>query len=121
MKRWPIWLFVAYAVLLFIGTHWPNLKIPTAVVQRPDLVIHLTAFGTWTVLLWWSGLAGLRARWRTAVRVLVIGLVYAAVDEVSQGIPGLGRTVALDDYLADALGVGVGALVAALGAWWLRK
>jgi VanZ family protein len=121
MKRWPLWLFLAYALFLFTGTHWPNLRIETPLMRRPDLLLHLGAFGTFTLLLWWSGLLGSRQRWATVPRVLAVGLAYAAFDELSQGLPGLGRTVALDDYLADALGVAAGTLASALGTWFIRR
>ncbi len=106
--------FPVYALVLVTATHWPQLTIEGP-VPRPDLYIHLAAFGLWTCLLIATELLG---PWRSRAAVgkcVVIALVYAAIDEGTQGIPGLGRTVALDDYLANAGGVllaGIAALIA---------
>ena len=108
--------FVTYALVLVTATHWPQLRIEGGPVPRPDLFIHVTAFGLWTCLLIATQLLG---PWRSKpaiAKAVVVGLIYAAVDEGTQAIPALGRTVALDDYGANALGVtlaGVAAMIAA--------
>ncbi|MEL7483487.1 MAG: hypothetical protein AAFN41_03945 [Planctomycetota bacterium] len=106
--------FIIYALVLVTATHWPQLKVEGP-VPRSDLYIHVAAFGLWTCLLIATGLLG---PWRSKPAItksVIVGLIYAAIDEGTQGIPALGRTVALDDYLANALGVilaGVAALIA---------
>ena len=107
--------FVVYALVLVTATHWPQLRIDGGPIPRPDLLIHIAAFGLWTCLLIATELLG---PWRSKAAIgkcVVIALVYAAIDEGTQAIPALGRTVALDDYLANALGVilaGIAALIA---------
>ena len=43
-------VFIAFAILLFIATHWPNLKVPGP-VPRGDLWIHAAVYAVWTSLL----------------------------------------------------------------------
>jgi len=124
--------FSLYALTLFLGTHWPGLRVDSTVIQRPDLFVHLSIFGTWAALLLTTGLpARLVARlspcddaasqcdaapciYRTTLAGWVIAAVYAAIDESSQAIPALHRTAAWDDYAADLLGVTLGCLVWAI-------
>lgn len=126
--------FWVYAAVLFTATHWPNLKIESSYVERPDIFIHAATFGLWTMLLIGTGyfahVSGevgraegvMRAAMEWAPRVLTtrgvlisgaVGLGYAAFDEATQAIPGLGRTAAIDDFGADAVGV-MAAVVAGL-------
>jgi hypothetical protein len=149
MRRLTRLAFWGYAVVLFVATHWPNLRIDSAYMERPDILIHMGAFGVWTLLLISTGYLatgasdplaeskGVRgwARIVSAPRCVLIAwlvaMVYAAVDEVSQGLPGLGRTAAWDDYAADSAGIvtaAVGAMVVGAvtkptrrpGAHWIR-
>lgn len=118
LLRYAFWV---YAAGIFVATHWPSLKIKVGDFERPDLVIHMVVFGVWTVLLWASGLVGRRESVKTAVIAGGVTLVYAAFDEGTQALPGLGRTAAWDDYMANALGVVVGTVAAMVGASVLRK
>ena len=108
----PRWLriaaFAGFAVLLFIGTHWPQLRIEGP-IPRPDLVMHLVVFGGWSLLLCITGLFGEPGSISTAVKCLLVGVVYAAFDESTQLIPALGRYAALDDYLFNVIGLTLGA------------
>jgi VanZ family protein len=108
------WAFVIYAPLLFLGTHWPQLVIPLP--GRPDLVVHLTIFGGWTILLFLSGLAGDPRSWRTVAVVQLVAVLYAAIDEGLQAIPFIRRTFAWDDMMFDTFGVVLGTMV----NMWLR-
>ncbi|MCA9273500.1 MAG: VanZ family protein [Phycisphaerales bacterium] len=107
----PRWLrisaFVAIAVLLFVGTHWPKLRIEGP-IKRPDLAIHFIAFGLWSLTLCVSGLLGEPGTRLNAGRCFVIGVVYAAFDESSQLIPALGRFAGLDDYAFNVIGLIIG-------------
>lgn len=100
---WRVWLFAVYAAGLFVGTHWPALRIEGSPVPRPDLVLHFGAFAGWTFLLWFSGLT----KGRVGLTAC-IAAVYAVIDELSQGIPALQRTVAAEDAAANVIGVGIG-------------
>lgn len=123
MRRLARLAFWGYAVLLVVATHWPNLRIDSTYIERPDIIIHMGAFGLWTMMLIATGYlasgasdplaesGGLRG-WAKIVAAppcvffaWAAAMVYAAVDEVSQGLPGLGRTVAWDDYAANSAGI----------------
>ncbi len=103
--------FFAYALVLFIATHWPALTIEGP-IERPDLVLHLAAFGLWAALLTASGLLAPPRTPRNLARSLAVSLAYAVLDELSQGVPILRRTVGLDDLLANLLGATLGAFAA---------
>lgn len=107
-RPWRV-LFVLYAVALTIGTHWPRLQLGTEEVRISDKLLHAAAFGAATLLLWRTGWVH-RARW-----LLLAGVAWALLDEVSQGIPALGRTMSLVDALAS--GIGVAAAAALLWAF----
>lgn len=96
--------FAAYAVVLFVGTHWPKLNIQGP-VPRSDLWVHLVAFGTWCTLVTLCGIFGARLSRRNLVLSWVLALGYACIDEGLQGIPALGRTCAWDDLAMNALGI----------------
>lgn len=106
--------FLLYAPLLFLGTHWPQLTIPIG--GRPDLVVHLTIFGGWTILLFLSGLIGDPRTWRAVAIVHVVAVLYAAADEGLQSIPFIRRQFAWDDMMFNTFGVVLGTLV----NMWLR-
>lgn len=103
--------FILFALVLFTLTHWPKLRVEGS-IPRPDLVAHLVAFGLWAFLLNLSGLMGEPGRAPTAVRAFLVGLVYAAFDELTQMIPGLGRFAGWDDYFANAVGLALGCVLA---------
>jgi hypothetical protein len=91
------WAFVSYAFALTVATHWPRLKLPPEAPS--DKSIHLFAFAGLTFLLWHT--QWLRGRWV----VMLLAAAWACIDEVSQALPGLGRTVSIDDAKANLLGV----------------
>ena len=97
-------VFGGYAGVLFALTHWPRLRIDSP-IERPDLYAHITAFGLWTAFLVAAGPFGTRLSRRNIVRSGLIAIVYAPVDEFSQAIPGLGRSVGLDDLAANIAGI----------------
>lgn len=97
--------FILYTLALCLGTHWPRLTIDIGDFHRPDLALHLAAFGGFTILLIASNLLGDWLRPLTALRAFVVAAVFAAINESTQAIPALGRTAALDDYLANLLGI----------------
>lgn len=101
--------FVLYALTLATLTHWPRLTVHGP-VARPDLYLHLGAFGLWTLLLGltrWTGPIGSRAG---TLRAAGVAAAVALTDEATQALPGLHRVVAWEDALANLAGVTAGAL-----------
>lgn len=107
----PRWLrilgFIAYAAILFLGTHWPQLRIEGP-IPRPDLLVHFLAFGLWALALGMTGLLGEPSTISNAVRCFLVGVLYAAFDESTQMIPALGRFAGLDDYAFNVIGLALG-------------
>lgn len=103
-RTWTV-AFIVYAVALFVLTHWPRLSVTVPGVDRPDLFVHASVFGLWTLLLWRSGLVGSFDNRQTVLWAGVIGLGYAALDEGLQAVPMIGRHAAWDDLAANATGV----------------
>ncbi len=106
-RRLRIAAFISIAVLLFVGTHWPQLRIDGP-IERPDLVVHLVAFGLWGLAFCVSGLLGEPGTIGNASRCLGVGVIYAAFDESTQMIPALGRFAGLDDYAFNVIGLLLG-------------
>jgi VanZ family protein len=107
--------FFGYALLVVTATHWPALTIGSHGLNRLDLLIHAGVFALWTVLLATCGFFGPATSRRNIVRCLPIALVYATIDECSQGIPILRRTVDPLDLAANTSGIVLG--VIGLVAW----
>ena len=97
-------VYGGYVGLLFMLTHWPNLKLPD-VVERPDLYAHLGCFGTLSALTIACAFFGPALSGRNVGWSAVVALLYAAFDEALQAIPFIHRTAALDDYAANATGI----------------
>lgn len=97
---------IAYAVVLSTGTHWPNLRFG-AEMPASDKTVHLLAFAGLTVLVARTGWVS--SPWRAG---LLVGL-WSILDELTQGLPGLGRDVGLPDMAANVMGC-------LLAAAWLR-
>jgi len=108
LKPWRI-CFVIYAVVLTIATHWPNLQLGPE-IPATDKTIHLVAFGTFAILLWRSGWIG--SLWL----LLPIAIAWAGIDEISQGLPGIHRTVSIYDMMANTMGI----ITATTWLWALR-
>ncbi len=107
-RPWRV-VFAIYTAALVTGTHWPALVLPDAAVT--DKQIHLFAFGGLTVLLWCT-------RWLPAGGWLVglAAALFGALDEFTQGIPGLHRQVSIADVMVNELGV----VMALAWIWALR-
>jgi len=104
-KRARAAAFILYTLTLVTLTHYPQVTLPDLGVQRPDLLIHLAAYGLFAALLTTSAILGPAHHTRTAVRALLIAIPFAVIDEATQAIPGLNRFVSLDDLLANWLGI----------------
>lgn len=107
--------FVIYTVALLTATHWPGLAVPKGPVSRMDLVIHAGAFAIWTVLFFVASWIPIRCRSTTRRIVLtsVIGMCFAAFDELTQ--PLFTRVADWTDFIADIAGVMLASLL--LFAW----
>jgi hypothetical protein len=105
-RRVSLAAFVVYTCALLVSTHWPRLVIHGP-VERTDVVIHVFAFGLWTVLLGLSELVG--RRWRL---LLACGLAFALLDETTQ--PLFDRTFDWLDIAGNSLGIGLATLAMAL-------
>ncbi|MDE0889885.1 MAG: VanZ family protein [Phycisphaerales bacterium] len=96
--RWRRGMAVMSVLVLLIGTHYPRLVIG-APGDGPDKILHFLAFAAVTVMLRISGIASTNA----VAIVVMIGL--AIFDEVTQQIPGLGRSFDWLDLVADTCGI----------------
>ena len=102
-RGWRALLVVLMAVVAWLAlTPLP----PRAIDLGWDKLNHASAFAALAVAGWLS-VRGRRGRWPT----MALLLVYGALIEVAQRfVPG--RSGEWSDLLADALGIGVGVLVA---------
>jgi hypothetical protein len=107
-------LFLAYACVLIVLTHWPRLTLPSEDIPRPDVVVHTIAFAIWSFLCVRAGWFAPRHTARNILLAALTSLAYAAIDEGTQAIPWFQRTCAWDDFAADLLGVGAGLTLALL-------
>jgi hypothetical protein len=107
--------FAIFVPTLYIATHWPKLELPGE--GRPDLVVHVVAFGLWTTLIIGCGFFGPALSGRNIAASLAVATAYAAFDEATQAIPWIRRHAAVDDFAANLLGV----LLACAGAVLLMK
>ncbi len=98
--RLAILALIAYWILIFAGTHLP--KLPNFAPDISDKIKHFAAFfGLATLLCYVTNSANLLRRFSF---ILVICIVYAAVDELTQGFVR-GRVPDVLDFAADAFGV----------------
>lgn len=108
--------FVVYTLVLITATHWPGLAIKGP-ITRTDLVIHVNAFGLWTLLLgltrWIRSSRCLR---RQALMVGLIGVGFGWLDETTQ--PLFSRVFDWLDVAANMTGAILASLVLLL--IWMR-
>ena len=109
--------FVLYTITLLTATHWPKLTVQGP-IPRTDLVVHLSAFGLWTLLLgatqWIRSSCCIR---RQALMVGLLGVVFGWFDELTQ--PLFTRVFDLTDVAANMTGAILAAVV--LSLLWYRK
>ncbi len=109
--------FVLYTLILITATHWPGLAIKGP-ITRTDLVIHVGAFGLWTLLLgstqWIRSSRCLR---RQALMVGLIGIGFGWLDETTQ--PLFSRVFDWFDVAANMTGSILASLVLLL--IWMRS
>lgn len=118
-RRAAVFVFGFYAGVVFVGTHWPKLVLPIP-IHRPDLLVHMTLFGGWTVMCIAAAPFGRSLSVRNILACHLVSLIYSGIDEGLQAIPFIKRTAALDDFGANTCGV-IAATLAALLVGWVRR
>ena len=98
--------FVVYAIALTTATHWPGVTIEGP-VPRPDVWVHVGAFGVWGALLVLTEWLGAPTA-RSAGIAIILGIAWAAMDELTQ--PIFNRQADWADWFADVGGVILGVL-----------
>lgn len=96
--------------MIFILTHLPAKKLPT--VDVDDKAAHLLAYAGLGALLYVSLWLTNPNRRGAAITVMVIGLIYAAIDEWLQLL--VGRDCELGDWIADAAGLCIAVVILSL-------
>lgn len=90
-------------------------------MPRPDIWAHVFAFGLWTALLLGTGWLGRPLSAKAILLATIAGVCIGAVDEASQGLPGINRTVDDADLWANLGGVGLVSLGATILAIIRRR
>lgn len=110
----PAIAFVALTCLCLMPSASVNVEGP---LPYFDKVCHFVAFGALALLavrdLWRKGVA---LRVATVVGVVVVVALYGGVIELLQGLPSIGRSCDLSDFVADVAGATVGAVVSVMGS-----
>lgn len=109
-------VFWAYAAVIVVLTHWPNLEVPNP-IPRTDIFVHISVFGLWNILACSCGWFGNPLDKKNILRSTLVAAVYAAIDESTQAFPFVHRHAGFDDYGANLLGI----LTAAGFLWFLRS
>ena len=108
-RRLPMAVFVGATLVLLTATHWPQPSLPP--MPGGDKTIHVLAYLVWGLTACGAVPRG-TSRGASALVVGVGGAVLGAVDEVTQGIPGINRSPDFLDWVADCAGVAT-----AIGVW----
>lgn len=91
--------FALYAIALTISTHWPRLQLGVGGMPAPNKIIHMIAFGGLIFMLW-------RTRWLGDGWLLLgAALAWSLIDELTQGLPGVERTVSWMDLASNWSGI----------------
>jgi len=117
--RYPRWLVVwgpaaGWAVVLFLLSELQGVPLRPWVALN-DKAVHLALYSVLGGLLGWATFASRRPRWPgngiPPFVAICVGWLYGLSDELHQAfVPG--RTPSVGDWLADAVGVVVGYVVA---------
>ena len=97
-------------ILVVAACYVPAPEVPGPDLPQADKLLHVVAF--LGIGLAWR-LAGLTAR-----RVLLVGVMLILVTELGQAVLPTGRSADVFDGLADALGLGLGLLLAGWTHRW---
>jgi VanZ family protein len=106
LRHWRLWLGLGIAMVMIVATVCllPNQSLPD--VPTSDKFKHVVAFG---VLAFWFGTIVVR---RDVPWVALGVLAFGGFIEIAQWAMNVGRSAEWLDFLADAIGVLVGSLLA---------
>jgi VanZ family protein len=109
-RRWILAGLILMWAAAFTTTHLPGPSLPK--MHLSDKSLHAIGFFALSVTF----LLTLRAYGVTRLRrdglVLIVMPIYGAVDELTQGLPFVGRTTDVRDWLFDIIGIAI-----ALAVW----
>ena len=115
--RLLFWLLTAaWWVLIATLTHLPPRHLPR--VPGSDKTHHFLAYAALALLLGFALMFTFPRRWWLPWGVLVVGMCYGALDEVTQS--WVGRTTDIEDWIADAVGTAAGILPVLIVQRWLN-
>ena len=114
-------ILIVYWVVMFLGTHWPDIdsQAPPRIRAIPHVhkIAHLCLYCGWMALWGWLLSAGNRRVSRNALLGLCLGgAAWGAFDELTQAFIH-GRSPGVIDWTFDLLGLLAGAVVVA----WLDR
>jgi VanZ family protein/ribosomal protein L37AE/L43A len=89
---------ILYVLLILVGTHWPKLDLGAG-ISPADKLMHFIGFGLIVIAFW---LAQWFTRWWT---LLIAGMLFTMLDEVSQATISYGRVFSAADIVAGLMGV----------------
>lgn len=104
-----VWfVLVAYWGFIFYGTHLPAITIP---LNATDKTAHYLAYGALGGLLYIALWVNNPRRMDVGFLVLLIGMVYGALDELTQPLGWFHRTCDFMDWCADAAGLATAVVI----------
>ncbi len=105
---------IAYALLIFFLSSLPSLKSPDIGVSFQDKIYHVLEYAVLGFLMQRGSERHGRRPLKRLLLISMIGIGYAASDEIHQRfVPG--RQCELFDFLSDAAGVLAGQAVFSIG------
>jgi hypothetical protein len=111
MTRLPMALL--WTALILVACAWPSNRLPIeetgkalGQIKHLDKVVHAALFAGFG--FFWVRVGGIRLR---LFLLIVVGIMFAAVTELLQLIPAVGRDADWDDLGADAIGLLLGIAV----------
>ncbi len=106
--RWVVPVLIVYWLVIFIGTHTPNLHAPLPNVK--DKYLHFGAFMGLAFLLTWAIRFDNNSSVRRALLAAILCAFYGVFDELTQKLVR-NRTADPWDFFADCLGAATGILL----------
>ncbi len=95
---------IAVALGIFIVSSIPQTALPPLQFDFLDKIIHFTVFHIFGLSLIVAFYPASQSSFKSVVFILIIGLLYSAMDEFHQFfVPG--RSCEIFDWIADSIGV----------------
>ena len=109
MTRIRVALLVLYVAMIFFVSSRPYLQSPGPNFKLKDKVAHVAEYSVLGILLFWGiGFTASRSKGLTFLFLVAVGAAVGGLDEIFQSaIPG--RRTDVFDWVADAVGVALGA------------